>query len=486
MAYSEVFPGRELNYGESSVIQTLNLSYYPKERGPYNLDRKDVDEDGYLLYPEKRWGGIMRKIESTNFEQTKIEYIQFWMLDPFMDPELDDNKSGGSLYFNLGEMSEDILKDGLKSYENGLPTKDEDSTYVSPSVWGKVSSQSSLIYSFDNTNGARIKQDVGLDGLSTAEELEHPTYKTFVEELRNTIQDPATRARMEEDPFSPFNDPAGDNYAFYRHSYYDQTRAKINDRYKHYTGTDGNSLSQSEATVDGQYQTSRSTPDVEDINQDMTLNENERYFQYRVAIHPDSLKVGLNYVTDKQVANVKTRNGETQPATWYQFTIPLADYQKKVGAIQDFSTIRFMRMFLTGFKETIHLRFASLDLVRGEWRNYKYNLNMRGEQPANGSISINTVNIEENASREPVNYVLPPGVSRIIDSGQSQITQLNEQSMQLSVEQLDAGDARGVYRNIDLDLRTYKRLQMFVHNEATIDNETNLRNGDVSLFVRLG
>ncbi len=481
VAFSEVFPGRELNYGESSVIQTLNLSFYPRERGPYNLDT-NVDQDGYLRDPQKRWGGIMRKIESTNFEQSNIEYIQFWMLDPFMDPDL-NNQDGGSLYFNLGEVSEDILKDGLKSYENGLPING-DSTYISNTVWGKVSSQSSLTYAFDNSNGARILQDVGLDGLSTAEEFQHETYSRFLNDLRPRLSE-ATIAAMQNNPFSPFNDPAGDNYAFYRNNYYDQQRYTINDRYKHYNGTDGNSLSQSDSS-DSQYQTSRSTPDVEDINQDNTLNEYERYFQYRIAIHPDSLNVGMNYITDKQVANVHTRNGQTQLATWYQFTIPLADYQKRVGNIQDFSTIRFMRMFMTGFTATTHLRFASLELVRGEWRNYKYNLNMRGDHPANGTISINTVNIEENASREPVNYVLPPGVSRIIDSGQSQITQLNEQSMQLSIDNLDAGDARGVYRNTDYDLRTYKRLQMFVHNEAKIDNQTNLGNGDVSLFVRLG
>ncbi len=482
VAFSEVFPGRELNYGESSVIQTLNLSFYPRERGPYNLDGTNVDQEGYLLYPEKRWGGIMRKIDNTNFEQSNIEYIQFWMLDPFMDPDL-NNQDGGYLYFNLGEVSEDILKDGLKSYENGLPING-DTTYISNTVWGKVSSQTSLTYAFDNTNGARILQDVGLDGLSTEEEKSYPTYVNFLNELRAVLPE-STVVAMQDDPFSPFNDPASDNYAFYRNGYYDANHFSINDRYKHYNNSEGNSLSQSDAS-DGQYQTSRSTPDVEDINQDNTLNEYERYFQYRVAIHPDSLRVGSNYITDRQVAKVRTRNGDTQMATWYQFTIPLANYQKKVGAIQDFSTIRFMRMFMTGFSGTTHLRFASLEFVRGEWRNYKYNLNMRGDQPANGSISINTVNIEQNASREPVNYVLPPGVSRVIDSGSSQIRQINEQSMQLSIEDLDAGDARGVYRNTDLDLRIYKRLQMFVHNEATINNETNLRNGDISLFIRLG
>ena len=492
VAFSEVFPGRELNYGQSSVIQTLNLSFYPRERGPYNLDGTNVDEDGYLKDPERRWGGIMRKIDNTNFELANIEYIQFWLLDPFMDPDL-GNEDGGYLYFNLGEVSEDILKDGFKSYENGLPPNEGDTTYVTNTVWGRVSTHTSLTYAFDNTTGARVRQDVGLDGLATnrsstdataLDEFTHPSYVTFLNELRNHLSE-STIAAMQDDPFSPFNDPATDNYAFYRHGYYDMQKSSIIERYKHYNGTEGNALSQSDAS-DSQYQPSRSTPDVEDINQDNTLNEYERYFQYRVALHPDSLKVGMNFITDKQPASVHTRDGKTQRATWYQFTIPLVNYQKKVGSIQDFSTIRFMRMFLTGFHETTHLRFASLELVSGEWRNYKYNLNMRGEHPANGTISINTVNIEENASRVPVNYVLPPGVSRIINSGQSQILQKNEQSMQLTVDNLDAGDARGVYRNTELDLRTYKRLQMFVHNEATVDNETHLRNGDISLFFRLG
>jgi len=482
VSYSEVFPGRELNYGESSTVQTLNLSFYPTERGPYNLDATNIDENGNLLYPEKRWGGIMRKLDNTNFEQSNIEYIQFWLLDPFMDPDL-GNQDGGSLYINLGEVSEDILKDGLKSYENGLPV-DGDTTYVKYTVWGKVSTQSSLTYAFDNTTGSRSLQDVGLDGLSTAEELQYSTYANFINELKSALP-ASTIEAMQSDQFSPLNDPASDNYHFYRGNDYDTQQLTILQRYKHYNGTDGNSLSQEDAG-DGLYQTSRSTPDVEDINQDNTLNESERYFQYRVALHPDSLRVGSNFITDKQVASVHTRNGETQTATWYQFTIPLSNYQQKVGSIDDFSTIRFMRMFMTGFKAETHLRFASLELVRGEWRNYNYNLNLRGEQPASGSISINTVNIEENASREPVNYVLPPGVSRIIDSGQSQITQLNEQSMQLTVDDLDAGDARGVYRNTDLDLRVYKRLQMFVHNEATVDNITNLRSGDVSMFIRVG
>lgn len=482
VSYSEVFPGRELNYGESSTVQTLNLSFYPKERGPYNLDAANIDSEGNLLNPEKRWGGIMRKLDNTNFEQSNIEYIQFWMLDPFMD-ENNPNRDGGTLYLNLGEVSEDILKDGLKSYENGLPVNG-DSTYVKETNWGKVSTQTSMTYAFDTSSDSRPLQDVGLNGLTTAEEKEFHTYKEFTDQLRKTL--PAeTIAAMEQDQFSPLNDPAGDNYHFYRGYDYDEQKLSILERYKHYNGTEGNSLSQEDA-ADRLYQSSRSVPDVEDINQDNTLNEYERYYQYRVAIHPDSLQVGMNHITDKQVAKVRTRDGKDQEATWYQFSIPLREYEKKVGSINDFSTIRFMRMFMTGFRETTHLRFATLELVRGEWRNYDYNLNLRGETPATGTININSVNIEENASREPVNYVLPPGVSRIVDSGQSQITQLNEQSMQMKVQGLQADDARGVYRNTSLDLRIYQRLQMFVHGEALIDDATNLKNGDISVFLRMG
>ena len=481
--YSEVFPGRELNYGESSTIQTLNLSFYPKERGPYNLDTEDIDDEGNLTRPEKRWGGIMRKLDNTNFEQSNIEYVQFWLLDPFLDPE-NPNYEGGDLYINLGEVSEDILKDGLKSYENGLPITDEESPYIRETNWGKVSTQTSMTYAFETAEGARVRQDVGLDGISSEKEKSFSSYKEFTDNLRSKLPS-STIARMQQDPFSPLNDPATDDYHFYRGYDYDEQRLSILERYKHYNGTEGNSLSVEDAS-DGLYQSSRSVPDVEDINQDNTLNEYERYFQYKVSIRPEDLQVGTNFIIDKQDAVAYTRNGKELNVTWYQFSIPLRDYEKKVGSINDFSTIRFIRMFMTGFKETTHLRFASYDLVRGEWRNYNYNLNQRGDAPAEGSINVNAVNIEENASREPVNYVLPPGVTRIVDGGHSQITQLNEQSMQMKVEGLQPGDARGVYRNTSLDLRTYKRLQMFVHNEAFVNDVTNLQNGDVSLFLRLG
>ena len=232
----EIFPGRQLTYGESNTIQTLNLSFYPTERGPYNLDATDIDDQGNLLNPQKRWGGIMRKMENANFEASNIEYVQFWLLSPFLDPD-NDNLSGGDLYLNFGEISEDILKDGLKSYENGVPVDGNDQ-YMQSTVWGRASSQNSLTYAFDNNNSARNIQDVGLDGLINKDEFGFSSYSDYLSKLRQKLSLDAIE-RMDNDPFSPFNDPAGDNYHFFRGYDYDEQRLGIIERYKRYNGVEG-------------------------------------------------------------------------------------------------------------------------------------------------------------------------------------------------------------------------------------------------------
>ncbi len=477
----EIYPGRDVVYGESNYVQTLNLSFYPRERGPYNLDADRIDENGNLLFPEKRWGGIMRKMDNSNFENLNVEYLQFWMLDPFLDPE-NPNSEGGDLYFNFGEISEDILKDGMKSYENGIPI-DGDDRFMTETKWGRVSKQNSLTYAFENAENARPLQDVGLDGLPNEMEYQFPSYSDYLTRLREKLS-PLAITKMEEDPASPMNDPAGDNYHFYRSPYYDEQHTSILDRYKHYNGVEGNSLSPDQSS-NPYYQSSKSVPDVEDINQDNTLNEYEKYFQYKVSIRPEDLEVGKNYIADRRETVVPTRDGNAT-VVWYLFKIPLSQPDKIVGGISDFSTIRFARIFMTGFKEVTHLRFASLELVKGEWRDYMFSLNNMDNSPAEGELDMSIVNIEENSGRTPVNYILPPDVSRIQDPGQSQATQLNEQSLQMKVTGLQPGEARGIYKNTQLDLRIYRRLQMWIHAERIIDDMSGLKDGDLSIFIRLG
>lgn len=479
----EVFPNKSYLSYNPSILTVMNLSYFPTERGPYNLDVDGMDENGYLTNPEKRWGGIMRKLDVTDFETSNIEYIEFWMMDPFIYDKNGVDK-GGELYFNLGDISEDILKDGKKFFEHGLPV-DKDESKTETTVWGRVPKTQSTVTAFDNTPGSRLVQDVGLNGLSTEDEFKFPTYSDYVEKVKAKVNG-AARQRMENDKFSPLNDPAGDNYSFYKSTDYDEAGADIITRYKRYNGTEGNSPDASNVTED-YTTTATSLPDVEDVNNDNTLNEYEKYFQYKVAIKRDSMVIGHNYITDSYTSTVDLKNGTSEDVTWYQFKIPIREYQNPIGNIRNFKSIRFMRMFMTGFEKETHLRFASLDLVRGEWRSYSKDLYPVGKLPvSSGELDVQAINIEENSEKTPVNYVLPPGITREVDPGQSQILQLNEQSMVMKVTNLAPEDARAVYKKTSYDMRQYKRLQMFVHAERLPADIRALNDYELSCFIRLG
>ena len=119
------------------------------------------------------------------------------------------------------------------------------------------------------------------------------------------------------------------------------------------------------ANADGYPTQGSNMPDLEDINQDNNLSESESYFQYKMSLRPNDLAVGKNYIT-----NVQTYQNGNKTEYWYQVKIPLRDFEKKVNGIQDFRSIRFMRMYLKGFDEEVLLRFAKLELIRGEWRRY--------------------------------------------------------------------------------------------------------------------
>ncbi|MFA5045299.1 MAG: cell surface protein SprA [Paludibacter sp.] len=476
----EIFPNRETLATQNSRMTIMNLSYYPTERGPYNLDVDGMNPDGTLSNPKKRWGGIMRKLDNSDFETSNIEYIEFWMMDPFVkeNDSISPNK-GGDLYFDLGDISEDILKDGKKAFENGLPI-DGDISKTDTTVWGRVPITQSTVNAFDNSPGSRKYQDVGLDGLSTADEFKYPTYSNYVTGIESNISD-AEKTKMLADPYSPINDPAGDNYHFYRGADLDNANADIITRYKHYNGTEGNSPDATNST-ENFGTTATSLPDVEDINNDNTLNEYEKYYQYKVKINRDSMDIGENYITDK-ITDKETNT------SWYQFKIPIRDYTNKIGSIRNFKSIRFIRMFLTNFEKETTLRLATLDLVRGEWRSYNKDLFPKGKMPsADGSIDVQAVNIEENADKSPVNYVLPPGITRETDPGQPQLLQQNEQSLALIVRGLAPNDARAVYKNTTYDMRQYKRLQMFVHAEKLIDDigPGKLADHELSCFIRIG
>ncbi|NDF59704.1 MAG: cell surface protein SprA, partial [Crocinitomicaceae bacterium] len=481
----EIFPNLQQQYGTFTNIPILELAYYPKERGMYNYDTLSaIDKLGRFTNPEKKWGGIMRSITTNDFELSNIEFIQFWMLDPFNEDaeKVDPNSqhAGGDLYFNLGNVSEDILPDSRKSFENGLPINASASQdNIDTTSWARVSTQNVVVNAFDMNADNLKNQDVGLDGWSNENEKEfYKRYVAWVE--KNTTLTADVKQRM-------ISDPSNDDYKFYRDDVYDAEKADILTRYKRYNRTEGNSptVEMSASINAGGYPTQASNlPDVEDINQDNNLSESESYYQYKIGLRPNEIEIGKNYIT-----NIQTYQNGNKTERWIQFKVPIRQPQKAVNGISDFRSIRFMRMFLKDFKEEVVLRFARLEFIRGEWRKYLGTMNSAGENiqtdPNLTSFNIAAVNIEENGGRTPINYVIPPGITREIDPSQVQTRQLNEQALSLEVCNLQDGNAQAAYKNIQFDVRTYKKLKLYVHAEE-VSKSSPLQKEDVTMFVRLG
>ena len=487
---TELYPTKDRAAGTPTNISVFNLAYYPDERGPYNYDVEPttysagISPEGKLNDPRSRWAGIMRRMESTDFEATNIEYIEFWLMDPFADEEYQNNP--GKLYFNLGDISEDVLRDGRKFYENGLPTS-EVVENVDTTIWGRVPTLQDLVGTFSNESNARQYQDVGFDGLRDEDE------RTFFEDsylsaIRNYFGEGSTAYA------NAYEDPSGDNYHYFRSTDWDNSTEDIYGsilyRYKQYNGQEGNSPSDTQQTET--YTTSNSTmPNVEDINNDNTLNESERYYQYVIDLDPAKMVIGQNHIADIfHATNVALANSTTTEVTWYQFRIPIKQPDRVIGHIDDYSSIRFMRMFVNDFQRPIVLRFASLELVKGEWRTYSQSIQAPGEyQPDDvtneTTMDVSAVSIDENSRREPVPYVTPPGIIQEIMVGSVQTTRLNEQSQQIIVKNLVDGDGRAIYKTTDFDFRQYKYLKMFVHAEADADGNS-LEDQDLNLFMRIG
>lgn len=477
---NEIFPNRESSSGIPTTISVFNVAFYPGEKGPYNFDTdpnpysQGMNQSGGLNDPESRWGGIMREVLTSDFETANIQYIEFWMMDPFVE---NPNLEGGNLYFNLGNISEDILRDSRKSFENGLPGS-PDIQNVDTTNWGRIPTVQSVVHAFDNDPETRRYQDVGLDGLMDQDE---ETFFSDYLQQSQAITTPQAFINIQKDP-------SNDDFHYFRGSDYDQDQLGILDRYKKYNGVEGNSPT-SEMSPESYPTTGSTLPDMEDINRDNTLSETESYYQYRVSLRPENMVVGSNFITDEIEYEATFANGEKSKVKWYQFKIPVTEYEKSFGMISDFKSIRFMRMFMKDFKDPVIMRFAELNLVRAEWRKYNIAFMEGGEritipEPTDGSFEISSVSIEENAGKDPVNYVLPPGFDRIVDPQNPQLRQLNEQSMVLKVQDLADGDARAAYRNVNLDVRQYETLRMEVHAEALIGKP--IYDDDLTAFIRIG
>ncbi|MET0466760.1 MAG: cell surface protein SprA [Chitinophagaceae bacterium] len=474
---TEIFPQRTNDFGQG-LLTTFDLAFYPKERGPYNFENRAgrISPDGSLSNPGQAWGGIQRNIDQTDFETGNIEYIEFWLQDPYV---LNTTRTGGKLYFNLGNISEDVLKDGKRQYENGLPTPTNNAQVDNTTVWGKVPSNPlQVTNAFSNDPADRQYQDVGLDGLTDDEE--RTKFQSYLTGLQAISPNAYAQA---------VNDPSADNFKPYRDASYDAINAGILRRYKDINNPHGNSPI---ATASTQFVNAFTQyPDAEEMNRDNTLNEVEEYFQYEINITPN-MQVGSNFITDiRRAENIRLPNDQTRSENWYLFRIPVSEFTSKVGNIPDFKSIRFIRMFVSGFEDSVVMRFGKLELIRNQWRKFQYQIDTTGNYvtlPANNPAIFNTlaVNVEENDQRSPIRYRIPPGIERQQQLSNNNVQlYLNEQALSVQVDNLPAAETRGVFKNMNLDMRQYGKLRMFIHAEARqFDNM--ITDGSLTAVIRFG
>jgi cell surface protein SprA len=469
---NELFPNRTTNLTDVQ-LPTFDLTYYPKDRGPYNYNYKDLDGTGKAKNPIDKWGGIMRALDQTDFETSIIEYVEFWVQDPF----LKSPANRGSLVLNLGNVSEDILRDGRRFYENGMPTPTIPAQ-IDSSTWGKIPvNPIQVTNAFSNNAEDRKFQDLGLDGLNDEEE------RIKRSALISQITNPVVSQQFAKDP-------SADNYVWYRDAQYDAGSVGLLGRYKYFNNPQGNSS----VAGNSQYSSAATLlPDNEDLNRDNTLNETESYFEYEIPLQKSGMGVGTTkYVTDAKTVSVTLADGSKSIENWYLFRVPVRSFSNAVGGIKDFKSIRFLRMYLTGFEDSITLRFAKLGLVRNQWRQYMYEVDSSGNYSplaANNKTTVNTlaVSIEENSSRTPVNYLIPPGIERVQLLSNNGVNLLqNEQALSVQLQNLEKGKSpRGVFKTMNIDIRRYGKLSMFLHAENK-NNITQKENGVITAVIRIG
>jgi cell surface protein SprA len=484
---NELFP-QETTDITDALLTTFDVAYYPTDRGPYNFvsDQADVLPTGKLTNPQNRWGGIMRSISQTDFETDNVQYMEFWVQDPFITQERNGTVSSttkGKLMIDLGSVSEDVLKDGRRFYENGMNAPDQPSSVDSiTSVWGTVPlNPISVVFAFSNDPNDRAYQDVGFDGMN--DNSERRKQSKYLASVATNFGNASAFYQ------NAFTDPSNDDYVWYRDAGYNATNTGILGRYKKYNNPEGNSPVVSATSALSPASTLY--PDVEDLDNDNTLNQTEQYYEYEVDLQAGMTAATSPFIVQTQVVTPTLVDGAKTQETWYLFRVPINSYSTNVGNVPDFQSIRYMRMYMTGFQDSVVLRFATFNLVRNAWRTFTYNIDTTGiytPLPVNSPTTLNVaaVNVEANSARLPIPYQIPPGIERVQYLSNNGVNLLqNEQSMSLKIANLANGDSRGVFKNFNLDLRQYGELSMFIHAES-VTGQVPVLDSQLVAVVRLG
>ncbi len=470
----DLFPNRDIPPGQLPELRTFDLTFYPNLRGPYNYDpptgepgissgieRYDEQQEELILAnPESRWAGVMRYMNNSDFQAANYEYIDFWMLNPFIGSADQDT---GKLVFHLGNISEDINADNVQLFESAIPVDGETQVLIKDTEFGRIPLDlPTNPNAFDNDN--RDAQDLGFDGLSSANEADY--FKNYVDAIQAVY--PANLSDASNDDFIYFGNPSI------------ASDPNLLNRYKRFNGPEGNAPDGSQNERGNPY------PDREDLNENSSLDQGESYYQYTIDLIPDG--DSLDRAETPFIRDVRKVGDDGQ--LWYRFQIPIQEVTAEnvdvINGIQGFRSIQFMRMLVEGFKTQKTFRLAEFELVRSQWRTFDPLCFTDAGAPEDLEFSLDVVSLQENSEKQPFNYALPRGIKeeRLI----SNLATINQDERSMSLNFCNVLDSceLSMFKLSELDLRVYEKFQLFVHAEQALENSADFNDGDFVLFVRFG
>lgn len=472
---NDVFQGREIQSRQEDIIATLDLYYNPTERGPYNynMDLKQLLEEE----PEKTWGGMTAVIPAgqEDFTQNNIEFLEFWVQPVLPGGDLPAGATvedyNGKMYIDIGLVSEDVIPNSKLNTEDGLALNPETLIPDDPGNPRSVMPANPPPPEGQFSNANRDLEDVGLDGLPNSGGSggmnERSLFSEFVAAMK--IQWGENSPQYQRIA----RDPSNDDYVYYGESAVQHL--PLHERFHRLLAyPDGNTpIDQS----DKRAITNR--PNTEGLVNPSSVSLTNSYFQYEVELNPADeslLEIGTpgTFIVDKV-----SRPGSRQQDRWYQVRVPITEFQRKVGDINDFQNITYIRIWMSGYKQPFTLRFATLEFVGSQWRQDE---NINRQNDPNAELRISTINIEENASRRPIPYRQPEGGIRAQNRGSQLQSLQNEQSLVLDVTGLAPGATHLVKRVYPggLNLLNYSNMRMFVHGEGYNHRE------EAELVMRFG
>ena len=228
------------------------------------------------------------------------------------------------------------------------------------------------------------------------------------------------------------------------------------------------------------------------------MNTIDSYFEYELDITRQNLPTSeadfenipnsnplKEFLRDFKDRPRQLANGETRNVRWYQFRVPVqGSHATPIGNISDLRSVRFTRVYLKEFTENTIFRFGTLDLVRSDWRRYTQALDKNDPTPDDPQteFSVGVIGTLENEG----SYDRPPGIEPEELFNNNTVVQQNEQSLVVKVCDIESEDSKAVYKNINIDMRQYKRLRMFMHAEDNESGTGSLSDNELVGFIRMG